>query len=309
MCSGRPQADTGLNSNSTLPYAWMLCGVIAFSVMAALTHMLGGLFEWNLVATARTGLALTISAALTYWAGAKFVFWGPRALWIRSIAGSVSLLCTFYALPRLPISDVLTLTNMFPIWVALLSWPLVGETPSLSAWLAIALGMVGVVLVAQPHLVHDEKLPAAMAVVASLSTAVSMLGLHRLQQSDRGPFFVRVTAGVPGVARGHSAKGVVDVAIRRAVDFDAAGGRRDGHDRPDFLDEGFCGRVAGQGVGCGVVASGLCDDIRRRGRGSHLWRRGAYRHRAGAGADGLVDRQRGTIREQRSLKSAARVIG
>jgi drug/metabolite transporter (DMT)-like permease len=184
MCSGRPQADTGLNSNSTLPYAWMLCGVIAFSVMAALTHMLGGLFEWNLVATARTGLALTISAALTYWAGAKFVFWGPRALWIRSIAGSVSLLCTFYALPRLPISDVLTLTNMFPIWVALLSWPLVGETPSLSAWLAIALGMVGVVLVAQPHLVHDEKLPAAMAVVASLSTAVSMLGLHRLQQID-----------------------------------------------------------------------------------------------------------------------------
>src|SRR5258708_5904033 len=102
----------------------MLFGAMAFSVMAALTHALGAQCDWLIIAIVRTALALAFATALTMAAGAKLVFWGPRALWIRSIAGSVSLVCTFYALTQLPIADVLTLTNIFPIWVALLSWPL-----------------------------------------------------------------------------------------------------------------------------------------------------------------------------------------
>ena len=103
-------------------------------------------------------LAVVFSLLLTLAAGAKLVFWRPRALWVRSIAGSVSLVCTFYALPRLPISDVLTLTNVFPVWVALLSWPLLGEVPTKEAWIAIVCGVTGVVLVAQPHLAEDARL-------------------------------------------------------------------------------------------------------------------------------------------------------
>ena len=103
---------------------------------------------------------------------------------MRSFAGTVSLFCTFYALPRLPVGDTLTLVNIFPIWVALLSWPLVGEVPSKEAWLAIACGMVGVVLVAQPHFNRDATLPICIALVSSLSTSISMLGLHRLGEID-----------------------------------------------------------------------------------------------------------------------------
>jgi hypothetical protein len=41
-----------------------------------------------------------------------------------SIAGSISLVCGFYAMTHYPVSEVLTLTNMFPLWVAVLSLPL-----------------------------------------------------------------------------------------------------------------------------------------------------------------------------------------
>jgi len=167
----------------------MLFGAIAFSIMAALTHALGATWDWQIIAASRTGLALVFATALTLRAGAKLVFWEPKTLWVRSISGSISLVCTFYALTRLPVALVLTLTNVFPIWVALLSWPLLKERPSRETWIAIAVALVGVVLVQQPHFVvedgrNDGRLAAILALVSSVSTAISMLGLHRLQQVD-----------------------------------------------------------------------------------------------------------------------------
>ncbi len=162
----------------------MLLGAFAFSAMATLTHALGPTCDWQIVAVSRTGLALTFATLLTLAAGAKLVFLRPGTLWIRSIAGTISLVCTFYALPRMPVSDVLTLTNIFPIWVALLSWPLLREAPRKEDWIAIAVGMLGVTLVAQPHFSEHEKLPALAALAGSVSTSIAMLGLHRLQQID-----------------------------------------------------------------------------------------------------------------------------
>lgn len=162
----------------------MLLGSLAIATMAMLTHALADRCHWELVATVRAGLALVIATALVWQAGARLVVWHPRSLWIRSISGTVSLMCMFYSLPRLPISDVLTLLNMFPVWVALFSWPVLGTLPSRGAWVAIAVGVCGVVLVAQPHFVDARPLPALVVLVASVSTAIAMLGLHKMPGVD-----------------------------------------------------------------------------------------------------------------------------
>ena len=54
--------------------------------------------------------------------GSALVFWRPRTLWVRSLAGSFSLVCSFYALSRLPVGDVVTLTSTYPLWILVLSW-------------------------------------------------------------------------------------------------------------------------------------------------------------------------------------------
>jgi len=159
----------------------MLSGSLAFSGMATLAHGLAGRCDWEIVAAVRAGLALILASSLAWRAGAQMVFLRPRILWLRSISGTVSLLCTFYALLHLPIADVLTITNMFPIWVALLSWPLDGERPTRDAWAAIFVGILGVALIAQPHFANADSLPAIIALVASFSTSIAMLGLHRLR--------------------------------------------------------------------------------------------------------------------------------
>jgi drug/metabolite transporter (DMT)-like permease len=104
-------------------------------------------------------------------------------LWLRSCASSLSLLCTFFALAQLPTSEVLTLTNTFPIWVALLSWPLLRLRPSLSVWLAAGCGVAGVALIQSPHFEAGAggTLAVMLSLAAALTSAVAMLGLHRLK--------------------------------------------------------------------------------------------------------------------------------
>lgn len=172
--------------NSALPYVWMLAGSAAFALMGVLANELGQYCDWQVIAIARAGMALVFAAALARAAGVQLVFFGSRVLWLRSIAGSFSMVCTFYALScatRLPLSDVLTLTHMFPIWVALLSWPMLGETPGRAAVLAVVCAIAGVVVMQQTH-VEANNLATVAAAAASFFTALAMLGLHRLRGLD-----------------------------------------------------------------------------------------------------------------------------
>ncbi|MHB1034121.1 MAG: DMT family transporter [Pirellulales bacterium] len=176
-----------------LPYAWMLVGAWAFASMGTLAHALGPYCDWQVIALARTFLALVFAATLARVAGAKLVFFRPRTLWMRSIAGSISLVGTFYALTRLPVGDVLTLTNMFPIWVGVLSWPLLGVAPPWQIWPAVVCGVVGVVLIQQPHLA-EGNFASLVALGCSFTTAVAMIGLHRLHEIDTRSVVVHFSA-------------------------------------------------------------------------------------------------------------------
>ncbi|HEV3237363.1 MAG TPA: DMT family transporter, partial [Gemmataceae bacterium] len=172
-----------MSHNSKLPYFWMLLGTLAFAIMSTLANVAGGSCDWQVIAMSRSGLAFTFTALWAILAGVKLVLWRPGTLWLRSIAGSISLVSTFYALTRLPVSDVITLTNVFPIWVAVLSWPILKERPSAQVWIAVIIGVTGIVLIQQPHL-SSGNFAAAVALLSSFTTAIAMMGLHRLQGVD-----------------------------------------------------------------------------------------------------------------------------
>ena len=175
------------------PYLWMICGAFAFAVMSTCAHALAPHYDWQIIAGVRAFLALIFAGALGLAAGVKFVVWRPRALWMRSIAGSFSLVCGFFALSRLPVADVLTVTNMYPIWVALLSWPLLDEHPGREVWASVALSVLGVALIQHPHLATGNY-AMVMAVVSSFTSAVSMIGLHRLHGVDHRAIVVHFSA-------------------------------------------------------------------------------------------------------------------
>jgi len=171
----------------------MLLGSFVFASMGTLAHAVARRCDWQLGAFFRGFLVLVFALVLAWLAGTRLVFWRPRILWARSIAGSISMICSFYAFARLPTSDVMTLTNIFPIWVVLLSWPLYRQVPTLPVWLAVVSGIVGVVLIQQPHFA-EGNFATLVALAGSVSTAVAMLGLHQLEGLDPRAIVVHFSA-------------------------------------------------------------------------------------------------------------------
>ena len=172
-----------VEDHTTAAYMSMLWGALAFASMGALGHLAGERCSWQLVALARTSLALLFSLLIAVVTGVRLVFLEPRTLWVRSIFGSIGILCSFYSLTHLPISTSLTLSNTVPIWVTLLAWPILGYRPTKQIWLAIAAGITGVVLIQRPYF-QAGNLAGMAALAHALSWAIGMLGLNRLGKVD-----------------------------------------------------------------------------------------------------------------------------
>jgi drug/metabolite transporter (DMT)-like permease len=153
--------------------------------MTLLARAASNVCDWQVVAVARSGVATLVALGLLVAAGQSLIWTGPRSLWLRSISGSLSMVCTFYALSRLHASDVLTFTNTFPSWIAILSWPVNREKPSWGVWAAVAVSVVGVAIVGRAQAGEAASgfslLSVGAALAAAFFSACAMLGLNRLK--------------------------------------------------------------------------------------------------------------------------------
>ena len=138
------------------PALWMLWGAFAFAAMGAMAHALGSRCDWMQIALVRALFMYVAIVAVARVMRVPLVVWRPRVLWVRSLAGTSSLFCSFYALTRLPVAEVLTLTNTYPIWIILMSWVAFGQRPTARDLAAVACGTIGVVLIERPRLEHDH---------------------------------------------------------------------------------------------------------------------------------------------------------
>ncbi|MSU79213.1 MAG: DMT family transporter [Gemmataceae bacterium] len=182
-----------MKDKSLQPYIWILLSGFSFSWMVILAPLANKACPWQFVAIMRCIIPLVLTAIWAKWDGVEFVVWSSRVLWVRSIAGSCSLVGTFYALSILPVTDIYTISNIFPIWVALLSWPLLGRMPSIAVWVSIVSSVVGVAVI-QGHELGTGNYAALVVVAVSLFTAVAMLGLNRLRHMDPRAVVVHFSA-------------------------------------------------------------------------------------------------------------------
>jgi len=87
---------------------------------------------------------------------------------LRSISGTISAACVFYAFSELPLSQVYAVLFASPLVITLLAVPILGETIRLRRGLAIVVGLVGVLIVLRPgsstfELAHFAALFSAVA--------------------------------------------------------------------------------------------------------------------------------------------------
>ena len=165
------------------PALWMLGGAFCFATMGATTHALGPRCDWLVIALVRVLIMFASTALMARAAGVRLVVFRPATLWMRSLAGSFSLVGNFYALTRLPVADAITLSNTYPLWIVLVTAFALRQPPAAAEVLGMISGLVGVVLIQRPHLGGD-RFAVLVALLSSVSTAVAMMGLHRLRGLD-----------------------------------------------------------------------------------------------------------------------------
>ncbi len=97
-----------------------------------------------------------------------------KAMAIRSLLTVVASVAFFQAFRLLPFADVFLFIGLTPLIVAAISGPLLGESPRPLAWVALAVG-VGGMLFLMPGGVSAAQTGHIWALVASVTGSISML--------------------------------------------------------------------------------------------------------------------------------------
>ena len=118
-----------------------------------------------------------------------------QAAWRLHCVRAVLLLCSlvgyFHALTQLPLALAVTISYLAPIFVAVLSVPLLKEKPSGGVWLALAAGLGGVSILVWPEVAAGfdglstaRLIAMASTAAAALSFAGVLLMARRMAQHD-----------------------------------------------------------------------------------------------------------------------------
>ena len=122
-----------------------------------------------------------------------------RNAWLRSLFGTGGALALFYALGThaLSVGDATTLYSTAPLWVALLSGPLLGERVGLVVWLAVLAGFVGVATLLHAGFASVGG-TGLILLAGALSYALAIFRVRRLsshESSEAIGFHMSLTAG------------------------------------------------------------------------------------------------------------------
>ncbi|OIR13027.1 MAG: hypothetical protein BEU05_00435 [Marine Group III euryarchaeote CG-Bathy2] len=162
--------------------AWMLLASLAFGTGSALV-------KWTAdqagVATVIFGRSLVITLALLGWSrlrGASLHAGDRRLLLWRCTAGLSAMVCYFYAVQQIPLSNAVTLQYTAPLFVALFSGVMLRERVSPLVYGCIALSFVGTVLIVSPSL-RTVEIDALVALISGVLSAFAYLAVRGLRTS------------------------------------------------------------------------------------------------------------------------------
>jgi drug/metabolite transporter (DMT)-like permease len=167
----------------------MVVSALSFSLMGVCVKQVGGRIPVAEVVFARAIVSLALSWWLLHRAGIPA--WGKRRwllIW-RGAIGTAALVCVYAALAALPLAAATVLQYLYPPFTALLAWLMLGEPIGKRVLAAMALGWLGVLLVAQPAGLLQggatlALVPVLIAVAGALFTAFAYVSVRSLGTSE-----------------------------------------------------------------------------------------------------------------------------
>ncbi|MEN6437751.1 MAG: DMT family transporter [Syntrophobacter sp.] len=166
---------------------WMVLAQVFFSAMGVFTRLGAQNVPWQEAALSRFAIGSLVAYLMAVTRGASLCITNKKLMWTRSIAGTLSALSIFYVLasPKIPLGDATTLSSVGPVFVVLLSWPVLGERVGKLVWLSVPFAFAGILLVLKPSF-HIAYTLAAIAIIGSFFYSIAMITLRRIGPRESG---------------------------------------------------------------------------------------------------------------------------
>lgn len=111
----------------------------------------------------------------------------PRHPWwmaLRTIASVATAVSAFYAFTVLPLAQTYAILFASPLLITILAIPVLGETVRLRRWLAVIVGLTGVMVVLQPG-ATELILGHAAALTAAVGGSIASIIVRRIGADER----------------------------------------------------------------------------------------------------------------------------
>lgn len=129
---------------------YMLFASLLFAVMGAFAKLSSEHMSSLEVVFFRNVFGVVIIGFAVLKSPLKSIGGRPFLLFFRGFMGFTALLAFFYNIAHISLGDAMTFSKTSPIFTALFAWAFLSEKLSLKGWLAVLVGFIGIVLIAQP---------------------------------------------------------------------------------------------------------------------------------------------------------------
>lgn len=184
-CTVLPSVSRTATDNPRRAYALIVIASAFFAAMFAGVKLLPArvsssevLFVRGLIGVGGAGLALA-------WTRQPFRIGAVGVNLVRAACGTASVLCQYFAVHEAgaEIATANLLTQSAPLWILVLSAPLLGETaPPRTKW-ALAAGLVGTALALGPSRA-GERLGLVLALLSGAFSALALLSVRKLVSTE-----------------------------------------------------------------------------------------------------------------------------
>ncbi|MFP4273408.1 MAG: DMT family transporter [Paracoccaceae bacterium] len=172
--------------NPAAGIAFILLGVLAISVNDMLIKRLSGGYPLHQMVFVRSAIGLVFTLALLQWEGGWRLLRTdrPGLHLLRGLLMVAANMTFFAAIAVMPLADATALFFVAPLFITLLSIPLLGETVGPWRLGAVAAGFCGVLLMqrpwAGPGLLDQPRMVLLLPVIGALLYALNQLMTRRL---------------------------------------------------------------------------------------------------------------------------------
>lgn len=221
--------NTSPNNNANIGILFVLLGVFCISINDMFIKQLSGGYPLHQIVFARSGIGILFSLIFVYFEGGWRILHTKQPMLhaFRGLLIVISNMAFFLALAVLPLADATALFFAAPLFITLLSIPMLGEKVGPLRMGAVLFGFVGVIIMQRPWESGDtlgaSRLVLLLPVLAALTYAMNQVMTRKLGVSTKASalavyiqgMFLVVSIGFYIVAGdGHFAAGSTSAPIQ-----------------------------------------------------------------------------------------------